>query len=127
MALPLVVVLGSENVSVEQDILGSIATVIGTDPHQTRHVPDEIASRVSAVSAWHTARVDRELLERMKNCKIVVCCGAGKQEHNVLVHGHTYNVKCIVHGHTYNVTCRDISLDLRNPCSADLYVGCCRV
>ncbi|XP_062502445.1 C-terminal-binding protein-like [Corticium candelabrum] len=77
MALPLVVVLGSENVSVEQDILDSIATVIGTDPHQTRHVPDEIASRVSAVSAWHTARVDRELLERMKNCKIVVRCGAG--------------------------------------------------
>ena len=132
MALPLVVVLGSENVSVEQDILDSIATVIGTDPHQTRHVPDEIASRVSAVSAWHTARVDRELLERMKNCKIVVRCGAGKQEHNVLVHTDTPTMsQCMdtptMYGHTYNVTCRDVSLDLRNPCSADLYVGCCRV
>lgn len=77
MALPLVVVLGSENVSVEQDVLKGIATVIGTDPDQTRHLPDEIASRVFAATAWHTAVVDKALLERMKKCRIVVRAGAG--------------------------------------------------
>lgn len=69
MALPLVVVLGSENVSVEQDVLKGIAT----DPDQTRHLPDEIASRVFAATAWHTAVVDKALLERMKDSSSCWC------------------------------------------------------
>jgi lactate dehydrogenase-like 2-hydroxyacid dehydrogenase len=44
---------------------------------ESKQIPDSIWEKCNAVLAWHEIQYDRELLSKMKNCKVIVRVGVG--------------------------------------------------
>ncbi len=62
---------------IEQEIFGVGAEIICGEAERAEQISDSTWARCDAVLAWHEIQFDKELLAKMKNCKVIVRVGVG--------------------------------------------------
>src|SRR5947208_523045 len=64
------------SLEVEQEILKDVATVEALDVHNESELWGRIED-ADCIMVYHTLKVTRATIERLKNCKLIVRCGVG--------------------------------------------------
>lgn len=62
---------------IEKSVFGDKAEITLCGAVNSSQIPGEVWSSTNAVLAWHEIQYDKELLLKMKNCKVIVRVGVG--------------------------------------------------
>lgn len=62
---------------IEKNILGSIANVNLRKTKDISKVPDKVWNNCDAILAWHKLKYDKNIISKLKKCKVIVRVGVG--------------------------------------------------